>query len=39
MDYLKGKYFLIAYNKIIFHDDKYGDRTFTNKTVLDWIPI
>ena len=38
-DFIKGKYFLLAYNKITFNEDEYGGKTFTNKTVLEWIPI
>lgn len=39
IEFIKGKYFIIAYNKITLDANGYGHNTFKKKTNLDWLPI
>ena len=38
-NFLKDKYFIIAYDKLTLDTDGYGQNTFKKKTNLDWLPI
>ena len=38
-NFIKNKYFIIAYDKLTLDANGYGPKTFKKKTNLDWLPI
>ena len=38
-NFIKNKYFIIAYDKMTLYQDGYGKNTFKRNTNLDWLPI
>jgi hypothetical protein len=38
-EWMKDKYFIIAYNKQIFNSQKFGDEKFSKYSTIDWHPM
>ena len=38
-EWLKDKYVMLGYNQQQFNSEKFKEKTFTKKILLDWMPI